>query len=267
MNGPWKYAGMLTIVLLPLVGCASSGVNKGDFNIVSQQEEWQLGTQLAADIAKQLPLFRDSSARAYLNQMGQRIVNKTELASAPWTFEIVDSPEVNAFSIPGGRVYVNRGLITAADTEAKLTGVLAHEISHVVARHATEQLSTQYGLGIVAGLVLGQNPAVYQQILAQVIGGGALARFSRANEFEADELGVRSMAAAGYDPRGMASMFQELIERERSQPSAVARFFASHPLTSERIEEVNRQIAKMPRSGNLINDRQSYQEFRRRAGS
>jgi len=267
MKGSWKFAVVITIGIMTLAGCASSGVNKGDFNIVSQQEEWQLGTQLAADIAKQLPLLRDSSARAYLNQMGQRLVNKTELASAPWNFEIVDATDVNAFSIPGGRVYVNRGLIAAADTEAELAGVLAHEISHVVARHATEQLSTQYGLGIVAGLVLGQNPAVYQQILAQVIGGGALARFSRANESEADELGVRSMAAAGYDPRGMASMFQELLGREKSQPSAVARFFASHPLTTERIEEVNKQIAKMPRSGNLINDRQSYQDFRRRAGS
>lgn len=259
-----KHRFSVAVVLaFVLAGCASSGVNKGDFNLISIQDEWALGNQLQADIAKQMRLDNDPNELAYLRAMGQRLVSKTELANMPWTFDIVDDPEVNAFSIPGGHVYVNRGLIAAADKEDELAGVLAHEINHVVARHATEQLSKQYGIQVLGSLVLGQNPAVYQQILASVIAGGAMARFSRADEKEADDLAVKTMYDAGYDPNGMVTMFQELLSREKSQPGAVDQFFASHPLTSERIADVQKQIAKLPPRSGLEHDSPEYQAFRR----
>jgi predicted Zn-dependent protease len=195
--------------------------------------------------------------------MGQRLVAQTELRNVPWTFDIVDDPAINAFSIPGGHVYVNRGLIAAADQESELAGVLAHEISHVVARHSTEQLSRQYGLSVVAGAALGQNPEAYAKILAQVLAGGALARFSRAAEDEADKLGVRTMFDAGYDPNGMVTMFEELLRREQSQPNAVDRFFATHPLTADRITSVRKEIAKLPARSGLATDSPAYQAFRR----
>src|SRR6185436_1530727 len=121
----------------------------------------------------------------------------------------------------GGHVYVNTGLIHAAENASQLAGVMAHEINHVVARHSTEQISRQYGLSILASLVLGQNPGVLSQIAAQIVAGGALARFSREAEREADELGIRAMYAAGYDPRGMASMFRQLLAHQQRSPSRV----------------------------------------------
>lgn len=242
----------VVLAALTAFACASSGVNKGDFNLVSYQEEWQLGAQLERDIARQMPLVTDRAALTYVNRIGQRIVNQTELAQAPWEFHIVDSPEINAFNIPGGHVYVNTGLIQATDNVAELAGVMAHEIAHGVARHGTEQVSKAYGFNIIAGLALGANPPIYQQILAQIVGAGTFARFGRDAEREADDLGLQYMIGAGYDPHGMVTMFQELLSRRQRQPGSVDQFFSSHPLTEERIQNVRARIAQMQLPASLV---------------
>jgi predicted Zn-dependent protease len=249
-----------------LVGyaCASSGVNKGDFNLVSYQEEWQLGAQLEQDIARQLPLVNDGASLAYINRLGQRIVAQTELAQAPWEFHIVADPKINAFNIPGGHVYVNSGLVAATDNAAELASVMAHEISHGVSRHGTEQLSKAYGFNIIASLALGGNPPIYQQILAQVVGAGTFARFGRDAEREADHLGTIYMYNAGYDPHGMVTMFQELLSRRQSQPGAVSTFFSSHPITEERIQNVRAEIEQLPPRANLITNDAEFSSFRQR---
>jgi len=258
--------GTVLVAGLSAFGCATSGVNKGDFNLVSYQEEWQLGQQLEQDIARQLPQVDDREALQYLNRMGQRIVAQTELAEAPWEFHIVADPQINAFNIPGGHVYVNVGLVQAADNAAELAGVVAHEISHGVARHGTEQLSKAYGFNIVAGLALGQNPPIYQQIVTQIVGAGTFAKWGRDAEREADRLGVVYMVGAGYDPHGMVTMFQELLSRRQRDPGALDQFFASHPLTEERIENVRQHIEELELSPdqNLILDDPGFEEFQRR---
>jgi len=259
----------MTTVISALVGyaCASSGVNKGDFNLVSYQEEWQLGAQLEQGIARQLPLVNDRASLAYINRLGQRIVAQTELAQAPWEFHIVADPKINAFNIPGGHVYVNSGLVAATDNTAELAGVMAHEISHGVSRHGTEQLSKAYGFNIIASLALGGNPPIYQQILAQIVGAGTFARFGRDAEREADHLGTIYMYNAGYDPHGMVTMFQELLSRRQSQPSAVSTFFSSHPITEERIQSVRAEIDQLPPRANLITNDAEFASFRQRLGT
>lgn len=255
------------VLLLAACGSSGSGVNQGDFNLVSLEEEWQLGNQLAADIAKQMPLVNDAQANAYVNRVGRQIVSQTEMAQLPWTFHIVNDPAVNAFNIPGGHVYVTTGLIRSADNAAEFAGVMAHEISHGVSRHGTEQLTRAYGLNIVAALLLGQNPAVYQQILAQIVGTGTMARFSRSAEEEADSLGVRYMHSAGYDPRGMVTMFEELLAQRRGQPGSVEKFFSTHPLEEDRIRSVSQAIQKLPAKSGLVTNEAEYQELRRRVGA
>lgn len=257
--------GILAVAIsaIALMGCASTGVNKGDFNLVSYEEEWQLGAQLEQDIARQMTILNDPTTEAYVGRIGQRIVSQTELAEAPWDFKVVIDPQINAFNIPGGHVYVNTGLICASDNVAELAGVMAHEAAHGVARHGTEQLSKAYGVNILAGVVLGGNPPVYQQILAEIVAGGTFAKFSRDAEREADHLGVISMYNAGYDPHGMVTMFQELIERRERQPSSVESFFSSHPLTEERIENVRAQIQQLPvRQGVMVDA--EFQSIQRR---
>jgi predicted Zn-dependent protease len=253
----------LAIMTLLLAGGCSSG---GGFNIVSLEEEWQLGNQLAQDIARQMPLSNDQQALAYVNRVGRQIVSQTEMGQLPWNFHIVVDPEVNAFNIPGGHVYVTTGLIAAADDASEFAGVMAHEIAHGVERHGTEQLSRAYGLNIIAAVLLGQNPAVYQQILAQIVGTGTLARFGRDAENEADQLGVRMMHQAGYNPRGMVTMFQELLRRRQGSPGAVEKFFSTHPLTEDRIRYVERAIGSLPAKSNLVTNEAAYTSMRSRLG-
>jgi beta-barrel assembly-enhancing protease len=257
---------LLILAAMTAAACASSGVNKGDFNLISYQEEWQLGAQLEQDIARQMPLVRDATLVNYVTLIGQRLVNQTELAQAPWEFHVVSDPQINAFNIPGGHVYVNTGLICANDNVAELAGVMAHEISHGVSRHATEQLSKAYGANIVLGLALGANPPIYQQLLAQIVAGGTFAKFSRDAESEADHLGVLYMYNAGYDPHGMVTMFQELISRRQSRPSSVEQFFSSHPVTENRIEAVRAQIQQLPQKQNLILRDADFQRMQQRVG-
>lgn len=255
-------AGTLLLTLLA-TGCATTGVNQGDINLISLEEEWELGQRLERDLRGQLDLIERGPAVEYLNRVGQRIVAQTGLADRPWKFHLVRDDSVNAFNIPGGHVYVHTGLFQAADTVAELTGVLSHEIAHGVARHGTEQLTRAYGLQLVAGLVLGENPPVYQEILTQVAGTGAMAKFSRDAEREADTLGVAYMARAGYDPEGMASMFEELLRRRQRTPGAVERFFATHPVTEERIQSVRSQAAEVGRPG-LTRTDPEYRRIRAR---
>jgi predicted Zn-dependent protease len=248
-------------LLVFALGCSAAR----NANLISVEEEWQLGNQIAADVERQVHISSDAALNTYVRDMGQRIVAKTPMANLPWTFHVVDDPAINAFSIPGGHVYVNTGLIANAENASELAGVMAHEISHVVARHGTEQLSRQYGLSVLAGLVLGQNPSALGQIAAQVAAGGAIARFSREDEREADELGIQFMHDANYDPRGMAAMFRVLLAHQQSEPGKVEAFFSSHPTTEERVRDAEKRAASLGTASGSIADDPQFQSIRRRA--
>jgi beta-barrel assembly-enhancing protease len=259
-----RRTAVAVLLAATVLGCASSGVNRGQLNLISLQEEWQLGQQLEADLARRLQLVDDPASLAYVNEVGRAIVRRTEMAELPWEFHLVANPEVNAFNIPGGHVYVNTGLIAQADDAAEFAGVLAHEISHGVSRHGTEQLSRSYGIGILGSILLGQNPQAYEEILAQILAQGSLARFSRAAEGEADRLGIQYMYDAGFEPRGLVEIFQRLLASRRSRPSSVERFFSTHPLTEERLAEAERQIAALPRRSGLVQRDPDYDRLQER---
>ena len=252
-------------VLTLLTDCASTGVNRGDVNLVSLEEEWQLGQQLERDLAGRLRLVNNRALTGYVSQMGQKIARQTELAELPWEFHVVADPEVNAFNIPGGHVYVNTGLIATTDNASELAAVMAHEIAHGVSRHGTEQLTRGYGLNLLAGVLLGEDPATYERILAQLAGAGTIARFSRDAETEADDLGYAYMVRAGYHPRGMQTIFEELLSRRRSSPGAVQEFFATHPLTEDRIDRVRRRIAQQPPGSGLRVNESGFAQAQRAA--
>lgn len=251
----------VALVTALALGCGSSG---GNFNLISIEEEWQLGAQLSQDIARQVRFNNDPTVNAYVRSMGQRLVAQSPAPfnQLPWEFHVVDDPSINAFAVPGGHVYVHSGLIANADNASELAGVLAHEINHVVARHSTEQISRQYGLSVLAGIALGQDPNALAQLAAQIVAGGALARFSRQAEEEADELGIRAMAAAGYNPNGMATMFEELLEHRQGSPGSVAQFFSTHPLTEDRLRRARDRAQQLGARG--ITDEPGFQQAKSR---
>jgi predicted Zn-dependent protease len=242
-----------------LASCGSG--SGGGFNLMSLEEEWQLGQQLSQEVASQVHLNNDPTANAYIRSLGQRLVAQTPMANLPWTFHVVDDPAINAFAIPGGHVYVNTGLINAASNASELAGVMGHEIAHGVARHSTQQMSAQYGLSALASVLLGQNAGNLQQIAAQIVAGGALARFSRGAEREADERGIQYMHAAGFNAGGMASMFRKLAAQSQRQPGALEKFFSTHPVTEERIRDAEKRAAGL--SGG-VTDEAAFQNVKSR---
>lgn len=252
---------MIALALM-ISGCGSGGL--GNFNLMSLEEEWRLGQQLSQNINSQVRLVNDPEANAYITRLGQALVSQTEMGQLPWQFHIINDPSVNAFNIPGGHVYVHTGLIAAADNASELAGVMAHEIAHGVERHGTEQMTKAYGLEMIATVLLGQSTNQLATIAAQIAGTGALASFSRDDEREADRLGTRMMARAGYNPRGMVTMFEKLMRMSQGRQSSVAQFFSTHPLTQSRINEVNAEIQKLGTLANLRTDEAAYQNIRRR---
>lgn len=235
-----------------------------DINLVSVEQEWQLGDQVENELAGKLRIVDDRQTLRYVDGIVQRLADETTLGRLPWTTHLVADPELNAFNTPGGNIYVNTGLIAATDSAAELAGVIAHEVAHGAERHGTEQLTKAYGFNLLAGMLLGRNPSLGEQIAGQLVGASTFAAFGRTAEREADILGVRLMHQAGYDPRGMAEIFRKLVAKRRTQPGRVQQFFSSHPLTETRIAAVEAEARRLP-GKRLVRDEAGFRNARQRA--
>ncbi len=215
---------------------------------ISTQQEVEMGSQYAAQINAQLPIVQDAEINRYVNVLGDSISRLADTRGIDYTFYIVNANEINAFAVPGGYVYVNRGLIDKTQNLSQLAGVLGHEIGHVVRRHSVKQMEKAQGANI--GLVLGCtliNVCGNQAAQAAInIGGSALfAKFSRNDESEADQEAIKNTVRAGISPKGIPEMFQILLNERTRNPGAVEGWFASHPGEEDRIRETEAAIAKI----------------------
>src|SRR5688572_17048895 len=235
---------------------------------VSNEEELALGRENAEKINQAIPLVSDPRAVGYLSALGKNIAAKTSRRDLEWHFAIVNSAEVNAFALPGGYIYVNRGLIERAETLDQLTGVLGHEIGHVVLRHSVEQMKKTTGANIgitVICAVTSLCDGGLSQVAINIAGSALLARYSREDEIEADSQAVINVVAAGFDPDGIPEFFQKLMEERGRDPSVFDTFFASHPIEESRVRYTRTLIDRYDRAqlGNLVSDDAGYQTFRR----
>lgn len=227
-----------------------------------------LGEQIAMQINAQLPLVRDAGVNRYVNELGRTIAAHSERPELEYRFYVVDSPALNAFALPGGHVYVNRGLLERTRNHSELAGILAHEIGHVAARHGAKNLQRQLRTRSIAAtmhhLILGRGPLLDQEALDL---GGALwnAQHSRRAEVEADRLAVRYLVRSGVDPRGMLSLFTDLWQEEhRAGASDEVSLFSTHPGTLARLEETREKIrVVLPRheGRELAVDTDGYADF------
>jgi predicted Zn-dependent protease len=218
---------------------------KGLGNWYSLESEIKLGKQYAQQIESSVKLVQDPVVNEYVNRIGQNLVRNSD-AKVPFTIKVIDSDEVNAFALPGGFFYVNSGLILAADEEAEMAGVMAHEIAHVAARHATRQM-TRGNLANLATLPLIFVPmgagAYYGIQAAAGLGLPTMfMKFSRGFESEADYLGLEYMYKAGYDPQAYVSFFEKIQAKEKKKPGTLAKAFSSHPQTPDRISKTQEEI-------------------------
>ena len=236
---------------------------------VSTQQEVQMGANYATQIDTQLPIVRDQLVVSYINALGNSLARVTDTRGLTWHFAVVDSKEVNAFAVPGGWVYVNRGLVERAQTMNQLAGVIGHEIGHVTLRHTVQQMqqSQEVNGGLLALCTLTKvcNSGVAQAGIN--LGGSALfASFSRQDEAQADDQGVKNTVKAGIDPHGVPEMFRILLNERKTNPSAVDAWFATHPGEEDRITATTNQIAAYPPAQlrNLQVDSDAFQRVKRR---
>jgi predicted Zn-dependent protease len=206
-------------------------------NWVSLEKEVALGAQIAAEFEQTARLVEDPVITEYVDRIGQEIVKHSD-AKVPFHIKVVDSDEVNAFAFPGGYFYLNKGLILAAENESELAGVMAHEISHVIARHATERMSKGQYLQLAAIPALFVGGYWAQMGIQNALGLGInleMLGITRESEREADQLGIQYLWNTGYDPNAFVSFFEKMQEQEESQPGGLAGWFRTHPSTDDRI--------------------------------
>jgi predicted Zn-dependent protease len=225
----------------------------GNLNWYSLEREVAIGKRLAQEVERSARLVDDPVINEYVNRVGQNLVRNSD-ARVPFTIKVIDSDEINAFALPGGFFYINTGLILAADEEAELAGVMAHEIAHVTARHGTRNATrgelTQL-LMIPALIFLPGGWAGYGIYQAMNVAVPlAFLKFSRGFEAEADYLGLQYMYKAGYDPNAYVSFFEKIQAEEKRRPGSVPTAFRSHPPTEDRIENTQRAIAEILPSRN-----------------
>ncbi len=230
----------------------------------SQEKEVALGRMLSMEVEQQSKLVEDPVITEYVNRVGQNIVLHSD-SKLPFTIKVIDSDEVNAFALPGGFFYVNKGLILAADNESELAGVMAHEIAHVAARHAMENQgkASAMNYGMLAGIIFGGG--ILSSVLQNVGGiGGALAglKFSRGAEEEADKLGVQYLYAAGYDPTSMSTMFEKLASKNKKKPGFAKKIFSTHPQSVERRDSSLALVARFPEQEEYVISTSEFQRVK-----
>ncbi len=242
-------------------------INKGlgNMNFYSLEKEVALGRQVAAEVDRQAKFIDDPIVSEYINRVGQNIVLNSD-AKVPFTIKVLDSDDVNAFALPGGFFYVNKGLILAAENEAEVAGVMAHEIAHVAARHGVEQATkgqlAQYAMIPLIFMTGGLGTIAYQA--AQIGVPLTFLKFTRNAENEADKLGAQYAWASGYDPHSLVTFFEKLEKKDKSKPNTISKLFRTHPLTPDRISNVRELVARFPERDEYIVNTSEFNKVKAR---
>jgi len=241
-------------------------INKRQINFYSLRKEVELGRQLAAEIESQLDCVTDPVITEYVNRLGQNLVLHSD-AKITFTIKVIDSAEVNAFALPGGILYVTRGLLEFADNEAELAGVMAHEIAHVAARHGVEQASKAKvadGVLLALGALGGWEGVAIGQVVSLALPLGLL-KSSRGAEKEADLLGVQYVWSAGYDPQALITFIERVEAYDKERPGLIARALSTHPVLSDRVKKLRQLLVRFPEQREYLINHSEFIEVQARA--
>jgi len=258
------------MLLAPLAATAQTQI-VAPKNKYSPQDDVRLGQQAARQVYQQMPILRDAAVKEYVGSVGQRLARaippEFQHPEFRYTFDVVDARDINAFALPGGPMFVNRGMIEAADNEGMMAGVMAHEMSHVALRHSTAEATKaqkyQIGsvLGQIAGAVIGGVGGAAVGAASQIGGGLVVNKFSRENEKQADLLGAQIMARAGYDPRDLAKMFQKI---ESQGGSGGPEWLSDHPNPGNRYQYIMQEAAMLRVAPGVGEDSRAFREAQAR---
>jgi len=267
LNRSAKLAVLLTALAILTSACATKGYNKGEYNLLSVKQEEEWGDQLKVEVDGQLRAkgmdYPDSEVQAYIDDLGQRLLLSAPEVNFDYTFTVIRSEQINAFALPGGHVYVNTGLIALADNEAELAGVLSHEIGHIVARHSSERLSAILTAQFVGNILVASQTRYLDRVLTdlavQIVTQTSGLAYSRADENEADLIGVEMMYDANYDPRALQRFFQKLRD-ENGDMNEAQIFFSTHPDPKDRRSRVRDYIQSIDLHDGMVLDSTRFQK-------
>ena len=260
---------VLAAALIALAAsCATTGPGgQKSLILISTEQEMSIGKSMDEQLRQQERFLVDESWHTYINELGNRIVAVSDRKELPFQFAVIQSDEINAFAAPGGYVYFYSGLIREMDSEAELAAVMAHEISHVVARHSIKRLQTVMGVSVVLDLALGTSSQTTQALAGTAL-GIMMSGYSRGQETEADNFGTLYMTQAGWNPNGMVAMFQklEVLSGQGEHEMGLFEMLASsHPATTDRIAATTEEITgMMPLPSTLKMDTPRFQEMKKR---
>jgi predicted Zn-dependent protease len=250
-------------LLLGFAACAVNPVTGGrEFTLMSEAQEIDIGRQVDVEIRREMGVYDDPALQQYIDEIFQRLARDSHRPNLPWTFAVIDSPAINAFALPGGYIYLTRGILPYLDDEAQLAGVLGHEIGHVTARHSAQAYTRATGaqLGLVLGSIIFPEAAPVAQ--AAEVGLGVLfLRFSREDELQADRLGVAYATEAGWEPAGVAGMLTTLARiDEATDRRGIPNWLATHPHPADRVERIQPAIQEARAAGGtaLATNRDAY---------
>ncbi|HEU0219746.1 MAG TPA: M48 family metalloprotease [Gallionella sp.] len=250
---------IISLALSLLAGCAQNPVTgQTDFVMMSENQEIAVGRQADEQVKKQYHVYESKALQDYVNSVGQKLAKHSHRPNLPYRFTVLDSPEVNAFALPGGYVYITRGIMAYLNSEAELAAVLGHEIGHVTARHGVRQQSAAQAADIgltIASIFVPQINNNIGQNLSNIIGGALLSGYGREHELEADRLGAQYLARADYDPQAIISVLrtlknqelkdEELAKQEGREPRRYSGLFATHPDNDTRLKQVVGEADKL----------------------
>jgi beta-barrel assembly-enhancing protease len=230
-----------------LVLCASTAM--GALNLISVNDEIAIGRKAQQQVRQQVPELRDGTVNNYIDRLGRAVASRADGPRYPYSFDVANYREVNAFALPGGPIWIHRGTIDAARTESQLVGVIAHEVAHIANRHAAEQISkgtvANVGLGLLGALLGNGTGSQIAQLGAGFAAQATMMKFSRDDEREADIKALQYMKRAGYDPRGMVEFLQVLRAQQGRDPGSVQTFFSSHPAPTERMQRLQQEANRL----------------------
>ena len=233
--------------------------------LVSVDDEIAIGRQAHTQVQKQIPALRDEQTLTYVRSIGQRLVRQAPGPKYPYSFSTADYREINAFALPGGPVWIHRGVLHSATNESQVAGVLAHEIAHIAQRHAAGQLTNatlaNWGLSLLGSVLGNSGGAGAAQIAAGFLANGVFLKFSRDDEREADRVGLDIVRRAGWDGRGMIELFEILRRESARDPGSVEAFFSSHPSPQDRIARLQTDVSRRPGG---TRDSQQFQQIKAR---
>ncbi len=242
-------AALLAFALVAAACSTNPATGKRQIALMGEQQEIAMGREAAQQAVQQIGLYPDDQLQAYVSQIGKRLAADSERPNLPWTFQVVDDPAVNAFALPGGFIFVTRGLLTHLTNEAELASVLGHEIGHVTGRHSVEQMSKAQlaQIGLVAGMLLKPELGEAYGGLAQQGLQLMFLKYGRDDENEADSLGLRYMVRDSYDPREMSGVFETLrrVGEREMKGAKVPQWLSTHPHPENRVQRINEQVAKL----------------------